>query len=293
MNTQKIVFCRGLPGSGKSTWAKDFVSKNSNWVRTNMDDIREKYYPNTKFSKEREVSVISIEDNEIIIALNDGKNIVNDNTNFNSVHRERILKIAKSLNINVVWEIKEFNTNLAECIRRNSKRDNPIPLNAIMRMWSKYLKPTPIKYNKNLSDAIIVDVDGTLADKGDKSPYDRDFSLDTLIVPVGQLIRTQKAFYGDKLNILITTGRHESSREITKKWLFENNIPFDEIFMRPNWGKEKNEPHDFIIKTDIYNNKIKDKYNILYCIDDRKQIKYTWLELGLFVFDVNQTDDDF
>jgi predicted kinase len=31
----------GIPGSGKSTWAKDFVSNNSDWIRVNRDDFRD------------------------------------------------------------------------------------------------------------------------------------------------------------------------------------------------------------------------------------------------------------
>ena len=36
----KIIITRGIPGSGKTTWAKDVVKENSNYIRINRDDLR-------------------------------------------------------------------------------------------------------------------------------------------------------------------------------------------------------------------------------------------------------------
>lgn len=39
--TNKIILCRGIQGSGKSTWAKQWVAEDPNHrVRFNNDDIR-------------------------------------------------------------------------------------------------------------------------------------------------------------------------------------------------------------------------------------------------------------
>ena len=37
----KLLILIGIPGSGKSTWAKDYVKYNDNWVRVNRDDFRD------------------------------------------------------------------------------------------------------------------------------------------------------------------------------------------------------------------------------------------------------------
>jgi predicted kinase len=37
----EVLVLIGIPGSGKSTWAKDFVSNNSDWIRVNRDDFRD------------------------------------------------------------------------------------------------------------------------------------------------------------------------------------------------------------------------------------------------------------
>jgi hypothetical protein len=38
---------------------------------------------------------------------------------------------------------------------------------------------------------------------------------------------------------------------------------------------------DYIIKKEIYETQIKDKYDVLFCLDDRKQVTQMWREQGL------------
>ena len=41
METKKLILTRGIPGSGKSTWAKAWVAENpERRVRLNWDDMR-------------------------------------------------------------------------------------------------------------------------------------------------------------------------------------------------------------------------------------------------------------
>lgn len=37
---KKVIICRGIPASGKSTWAKQFIKENKNWIRIGRDDFR-------------------------------------------------------------------------------------------------------------------------------------------------------------------------------------------------------------------------------------------------------------
>lgn len=50
---------------------------------------------------------------------------------------------------------------------------------------------------------------------------------------------------------------------------------------------------DTIVKREIYEEHIKDKYNVLFVIDDRVKVVDMWREQWLFVFDVNQTREIF
>lgn len=81
-NLNKLIICRGLPASGKSTWAKEWVMRDpEHRVRINQDDIRSmlgKYWVPT-----REPIVSTIQQEAILTAMNFGVDIVIDNTNLN------------------------------------------------------------------------------------------------------------------------------------------------------------------------------------------------------------------
>lgn len=142
--------------------------------------------------------------------------------------------------------------------------------------------------DKSLPDAIIVDIDGTLALFGMENPYERDYSKDMCNPVLKSIIWgfQSDAYY---FPILIVSGRFEKYRDITTKWLFDNDVPYIKLFMRPDSDTRK----DDILKEEIYNSYIKDKYNVLCAFDDRKRIKRMWNKLGIYVFDVNQTDEDY
>ena len=53
MNNQEIILLKGLPASGKSTWSKDFIKENPDYIRINKDDLRE-FFNNPTFSKQTE-----------------------------------------------------------------------------------------------------------------------------------------------------------------------------------------------------------------------------------------------
>ena len=75
-----------------------------------------------------------------------------------------------------------------------------------------------LKYeNKShLPGVIIVDIDGTIAERGDRSPYDMNkVSLDRPKNDVLRIVRSLAAGYP----IIYFTGRDESCREETEKWI--------------------------------------------------------------------------
>lgn len=68
-----------------------------------------------------------------------------------------------------------------------------------------------------------------------------------------------------------------------------HDIPYDHLHMRQTDDKRS----DYIIKHEIYNEHIRDKYNILAAFDDRLQVCRLWYELGLPLFRVGDPDADF
>ncbi len=68
-----------------------------------------------------------------------------------------------------------------------------------------------------MNEAIIVDIDGTLALFNDKDPYDRDFTQDEVNAPVKELV---KKYYYDATTIIVVSGRKDIYKEQTQQWLF-------------------------------------------------------------------------
>lgn len=131
----KIILCRGIQGSGKTTWAKQWVLEDpEHRVRFNNDDIRNmlgKYWvpsrePIVKFMKSIFMSAA------VILCMD----VVIDNMNLNSKEIEYWKDVAKTFNYDL--EIKNFFTPLQECIDRDSKRPNPIGEKVIRNTYEKY-----------------------------------------------------------------------------------------------------------------------------------------------------------
>lgn len=218
---------KGLPASGKSTYAKELVSKNHNWVRVNKDDLRA-MMNNGEFSGKLEKQVIRTEREIAENALKLGKNVVIDDTNFNPTHEEYFRQLAKTYKAE--FEVKFFDTPLEVCIERDIKRPNGVGEAVIRKMYNQYLKPQQAVYehNKNLRTAIICDIDGTLAHMTDRSPYDWSRVYQDEVDPIiRKLLDTIKYKYF----IILTSGRDEICREETNKWLRENDVPYGMLLM--------------------------------------------------------------
>ena len=132
-----VILARGIPGSGKTYWAKQWVLEEpTRRVRINMDDIRNmlgKYWV-----PEREPMVKRIKENVIYNALDFGYDVVIDNMNLNPKEIASINKIVSGYpEYNI--EFKDFfDTPLDICIERDSKRDNPIGAKTITEIYNRY-----------------------------------------------------------------------------------------------------------------------------------------------------------
>lgn len=144
----KIILCRGIQGSGKTTWAKQWALEDpEHRVRFNNDDIRNmlgKYWVPS-----REDLVKDLRRTFIYDAMFCGLDIVIDNMNLNPKEIEYYNTILDSWNNpkgivpDVVrpkysLEFKDFFIPLQECIDRDSKRPNPIGEEVIRKTYEKY-----------------------------------------------------------------------------------------------------------------------------------------------------------
>lgn len=144
MENKKLILTRGIQGSGKSTWARQWVEEDpENRVRINNDDIRNmlgKYWV-----VEREPLVSEMKQCLAQAAMSRGYDIVVDNMNLNPKEvkfwedlvrqNNEVCPISK---YSYEIEYKDFFIPLEECIRRDAMRPNPIGEKVIRETWKRY-----------------------------------------------------------------------------------------------------------------------------------------------------------
>jgi len=279
----KVMFLRGLPGSGKSTWARQFVEQNKDWVRVNRDDLRN--MRGLYWLPKQEDYITSLEIHAIQSALDHSLNVIVDATNLNDGSVAKLKSAALKIVPTVKFETRDFNLSPEECIRRDLKRPNSVGAEVIWGMYEKYINNLQTSNeDTSLPHCIICDIDNTLAKKGDRSPYDwHRVGEDTLNEWVCSVV-IDYVMGPSNGSVIIFSGRDSVCAETTAEWLKGYGVPFDYLFMRPQGNTEK----DSIIKRRLFENHVRGKYYVDFVIDDRDQVVRMWRkELGLNVLQCN------
>ena len=140
----KVLVLIGLPASGKTTFAKNWINKSPETrVRFNRDDIRNmlgKYWMPERESVINDMFISFMES-----AMGQGYDIVIDNMNLNPYAIKEIKNIVNNFNN---WEnnllqyeiefVKFTDVELETCIKRDSERDNSIGEEVIRSIYNKY-----------------------------------------------------------------------------------------------------------------------------------------------------------
>jgi predicted kinase len=159
----QVIIMKGLPGSGKSTWAKQKVAENPNaYKRISKDDLRD-MLDNGVHSNDAEKFILGTRDALIMISLHAGKHVIVDDTNLAAKHEDRIRQIVKGM---AEVRIQDFtDVPIETCIARDLNRSRSVGEAVIRRMYNQFLKPdvTPIERIEGLPHAIICDLDGLYA----------------------------------------------------------------------------------------------------------------------------------
>ena len=181
-------------------------------------------------------------------------------------------------------------------------RPDPVGFHIIYKQWLQLNEDKKVKQNKNLPEAIIVDIDGTCAHMGDRrKPFEWDkVDQDT---PDEEIFHIIKDNFNRGREIIFLSGRDSICRDKTFYWLTCNMLNYVDskndpecvayrslkgegpyidnfkLYMR----KEGDIRSDDIVKEELFNEHIRDVYNIKLVLDDRPKLIKLWHSLGLKV----------
>ena len=133
-----IFILIGIQASGKTTFCQKYFS---DFEIVSLDIIK---------TRKKEDKTI----NEII---NSGKNLVIDNTNSTIEERKKYIDIAQQNGYKTVGIY--FRSSVDECLKRNSKRENNVPLKGILATAKKLEQPS---YSENFDELYYVKIEDNI-----------------------------------------------------------------------------------------------------------------------------------
>lgn len=275
----KVIITRGLPASGKSSWADEFISENPDFIKIEKDEIRKdgRLFKGGAYVHKRgdEGIVIKERDRQIRKALQTGKSVISSDTNLVQKHVSQISAIARQNKAEV--EIKSFlDVPIAELIKRDSKREDSVGEQVIRRMFHEQVKkmPTFLKYDPELPFVVISDIDGTLTNgPKDRSPYEwHKVGNDDINLGVAHMLDGVSVI--KQCPVFIFSGRDEVCRPETEEWLERHDVEYDLLAMRrtDHVREDGSQVPDTDVKAEMIEKYVKGKYNILIYFDDRVQV---------------------
>lgn len=309
--SNKIIVTRGLPGSGKSTWAREMCALFNGTIMVERDELRQAL-TGAFWTGDQEVEEQVTRMQEALVRgyLAGGMTVIVSDTHLPDRSVKKWAKLGHELGVPV--QVQDFrHVPLEQCLINNAERGKwsakVVPEEVIIDKHQRFIKGRDLSKEvtytpstkrviepyvqpdgtKHFQRAVIFDIDGTLAIMGDRSPYDgAKVYLDSLNRDVHHALT---AMWDLGAQIIIVSGRDEEYREVTEKWLADNGVEYDALYMRPTEPGPKRE--DSIIKYELFNQHIRpEKYRILGVYDDRHRVLRMWRELGLTTFHVNGPD---
>ena len=133
----KLIMMRGLPASGKSTYAKELMATDGAFVRVNKDLLREMMHFGT-YSPANESLVKAAEVEIVEMALSMGQTVIVDDTNLGQKYEDQWRGLAE------VWDT-EFEimdmmekVSLHECLVRDYWREDNVGGDVIEKMAKQH-----------------------------------------------------------------------------------------------------------------------------------------------------------
>ena len=294
-----ITVMIGISGSGKSTVAREIAEK-TKAVIVSRDKVREmvfgyneanvsEYYSREDIKK-CEKTVSDVCDTIIKRGVVAGVDMIIDNTHLNKKYLNEIIK---------KWQrFTDIEFNIVKCdkalaIERDANRTRSVGAAVISSQFESFknliatdydFSTKPCLINKmvhtpGLPNCVIFDIDGTLADKGTRNPFDWKAVVDDTVRENVKRSFMMHKEAGDFM--IICTGRDGICSTETAWWLKKHNIVPDEFYIRT----QKDQRPDWQIKEELWRS-ISERFNIVLMYDDRDQVVEHARNLGLECYQV-------
>lgn len=306
----RLLITRGLPGSGKTTYAKKWVSESAETrSRINRDDLREVLHGGAHgYPRELEKGVTLAQQGAVRALLLSGRDVICDDMNLANWQVKLWMKLAKESGAD--FEVVDLtNVRPEDCIERDLLRHQLggryVGDQYIWKKYQQFIKgrkyPLPLPEppavqhrepyvaDKTKPRAVLVDIDGTMALMNGRGPFDwHRVGEDLPNGPVIDLVSTikiesgyQADYGGPETEVIFMSGRDEVCRPQTTAWLNRHGFSRPKLFMRPSLPDGVQQPGDEIVKLALFDEHIRDSYNVLYVLDDRDKVVEMWRSIGL------------
>lgn len=296
---KKIIVLQGPPACGKSTKAKELLNQygSDKAVIVCRDSIRESC--GEYWVPEREGYITKLENTAVDMALQSNLIPIIDATNLNEKTKNKWVRIAEGHDAEIEWI--EVVVPYQEALKRDSNPDRkrPVGKKVLRDFYTRYypelISPMSderkmLEWDPSKRKAIIVDIDGTLALRNNRSPFDYDKACgDTAEFRMCRIIKSLIES-DENYEVFFLTGREDigECRRITEEWINDQVyrkqghngfLPKDNwtLLMRP---EDEHRP-DEIIKKEIWEEKIKPWYDVVAVFDDRDRVVKMWRDEGL------------
>ena len=290
-----VVILRGASGSGKTTFAKRMPR-----VRISRDDLRRLLFGiegKAVLTSEQEKKVTKFQREWIERELLEGNDVVVDDTNLNKSLLKSLCQFINDIGFN--FTIVDAKVSLEEAKMRNARREphDRVPEHVIDRQFKRawwgsvesqayvYKPYTP---DPSLPAAYSFDLDGTLAHtNGKRGHYDASkYHVDDVDEALADVLGAVRYDGIDYASILILTGRDAAYHAECEAWLAKHGIAWDHLIMRSE-GDTRN---DAVVKSDLWDEHIDGKFNVLMHFDDRRRVCRALRRKGVMVAQVAEGD---
>lgn len=270
---------KGLPASGKTTFARELVAKGA--VRVNRDDLRAMMH-NGKWSRRNEPEIINAEKSIVRNCMSAGRDVVVDDTNL--LHNIWESFVSPTGGKQRVHDFTHISPE--ECVQRDMARQTGrVGPAVIYRMAAQagllQFTGRPI---------VICDIDGTLADLRHRLHYvqqtpkdwdsffarcDEDRVYHDVLDQVEELSKTH--------DIVFVSGRRGDAQtaSATFEWLRQTGVQFVGLLMR---RADDRRPDDQV-KEELL--RLLPRERVALVIDDRPRVIRMWQRNGLNVQQVH------